>query len=66
MFNHPAVAPSSDLFPSVSGSGTGVVFYTSEHFPEEYRNRHLIADWTNNCIFLYKPEWKGALQIPAE
>ena len=66
MGKHPAVAPSSDLFPSVSGSGTGVVFYTSEHFPEEYRNRHLIADWTNNCIFLYKPKWKGALQVPAE
>ena len=66
MGKHPAVAPSSDLFPSVSGSGTGVVFYTSEHFPEEYRNRHLIADWTNNCVFLYKPKWKGALQVPAE
>ena len=66
MGKHPAVAPSSDLFPGTSGSGTGVVFYTSEHFPEKYRNRHLIADWTNNCIFLYKPKWKGALQVPAE
>lgn len=66
MGKHPAVAPSSDLFPGVSGSGTGVVFYTSEHFPEKYRNRYLIADWTNNCIFLYKPKWQGALQVPAE
>lgn len=65
MGKHPAVAPSSDLFPGVSGSGTGVVFYTSEHFPEKYRNRHLIADWTNNCIFLYEPKWQGALQVPA-
>ena len=63
---HPAIAPSSDLFPGVSGSGTGVVFYTSEHFPEQYRNRHLIADWTNNCIFLYTPKWDGGLQVPAE
>ena len=34
MGKHIAVAPSSDLFPSVSGSGTGVVFYSSEHFPK--------------------------------
>lgn len=66
MGKHIAVAPSSDLFPSVSGSGTGVAFYTSEHFPEKYRDHHLIADWTNNCIFLYKPKWDGALQVPAE
>jgi putative membrane-bound dehydrogenase-like protein len=66
MGKHPAVAPSSDLFPGVSGSGTGVVFYTSNHFPEQYRNRYLIADWTNNCIFLYHPKWDGALQVPAE
>lgn len=66
MGKHIAVAPSSDLFPGVSGSGTGVAFYTSEHFPERYRDRHLIADWTNNCIFLYTPKWDGALQVPAE
>ena len=66
MGKHPAIAPSSDLFPGVSGSGTGVVYYTSEHFPEKYRNRYLIADWTNNCIFLYNPKWDGALQVPAE
>jgi putative membrane-bound dehydrogenase-like protein len=66
MGKHPAVAPSSDLFPGVSGSGTGVVYYDSEHFPEKYRNRYLIADWTNNCIFLYDPKWDGALQVPDE
>ena len=66
MGKHIAVAPSSDLFPSVSGSGTGVAFYSSSHFPEKYRNRYLIADWTNNCIFLYNPKWLGALQVPAE
>ncbi len=66
MGKHPAVAPSSDLFPTVSGSGTGVVYYDSTHFPESYRNRYLIADWTNNCIFLYNPTWDGALQVPAE
>lgn len=66
MGKHIAVAPSSDLFPGVSGSGTGVAFYTSTHFPEKYRGRHLIADWTNNCIFLYTPKWEGALQVPAE
>ncbi len=66
MGKHIAIAPSSDLFPSVSGSGTGVAFYSSFHFPEQYRNRYLIADWTNNCIFLYRPKWVGALQVPAE
>ena len=66
MGKHIAIAPSSDLFPSVSGSGTGVAFYSSSHFPERYRNHYLIADWTNNCIFLYNPEWVGALQVPAE
>jgi len=66
MGKHPAIAPSSDLFPGVSGSGTGVVYYNSQHFPEKYRNRYLIADWTNNCIFLYNPKWDGALQVPAE
>jgi putative membrane-bound dehydrogenase-like protein len=66
MGKHMAVAPSSDLFPSVSGSGTGVAFYSSEHFPGKYRDRYLIADWTNNCIFLYNPKWEGSLQVPAE
>ena len=65
MGKHPAVAPSSDLFPGVSGSGCGVTFYTSSHFPAEYQNRYYIADWTNNCIFLYTPKWDGALQVPA-
>ena len=66
MGKHIAIAPSSDLFPSVSGSGTGVAFYSSSHFPARYRNHYLIADWTNNCIFLYNPKWVGALQVPAE
>ena len=66
MGKHIAVAPSSDLFPSVSGSGTGVAYYTSEHFPKKYRDHYFIADWTNNCIFLYNPKWVGALQVPAE
>mgnify|MGYP001160957500 FL=1 len=66
MGKHIAVAPSSDLFPSVSGSGTGVAYYTSDHFPKRYRDHYLIADWTNNCIFLYNPKWVGALQVPAE
>ena len=66
MGKHIAIAPSSDLFPSVSGSGTGVAFYSSSHFPAQYRNHYLIADWTNNCIFLYNPKWVGALQVPAE
>ena len=65
MGEHPAVAPASDLFPGVSGSGTGVTFYHSNHFPEAYQNRYLIADWTNNCIFLYEPKWEGSLQVPA-
>ena len=42
------------------------MFYDSTHFPEKYRGRYLIADWTNNCIFLYNPMWDSALQMPAE
>ncbi|MDE0594659.1 MAG: HEAT repeat domain-containing protein [Roseibacillus sp.] len=65
MGDHLSIAPSSDLFPGVSGSGTGVVYYHSTHLPEKYRHRYLIADWTNNCIFLYEPKWEGSLQLPA-
>jgi putative membrane-bound dehydrogenase-like protein len=64
MGNHLAVAPASDLFEGVSGSGTGVVYYTSEHFPKAYRNSYLVADWTNHCVFHYTPKWDGALQVP--
>lgn len=63
--HHPAVAPVADLFPTVSGSGTGVVFYDSAHFPEAYRGSYLIADWTQSCIYWYQPKWDGAHQVPA-
>jgi putative membrane-bound dehydrogenase-like protein len=65
MGKHPAVAPSADLFPGVSGSGTGVVYNTSSHYPKDIQDQYFIADWTNNCIFMYKPKWDGANQVPA-
>ena len=66
MGKHISVAPSSDLFPGRSGSGTGVIFNHSTHFPKEYRDAYFIADWTNNCIFFYRTKWDGSLQVPAE
>ena len=67
MGKHPAIAPSSDLFSGSERFGDRESFITTRNtFPEKYRNRYLIADWTNNCIFLYNPKWDGALQVPAE
>jgi putative membrane-bound dehydrogenase-like protein len=60
---HDAIAPSSLIFPTVSGSGTGVLWYTASNFPKKYQNQFFIADWTNNCIFLYETKWDGALKV---
>ena len=40
--------------------------HKQRRYRKKYRNKYLIADWTNNCIFLYNPKWVGALQVPAE
>jgi putative membrane-bound dehydrogenase-like protein len=58
----PAIAPVAKLFPTVSGSGTGVIFNQTDYFGKENQNSYFIADWTNKCVFSYKPKWEGAHQ----
>ena len=59
---HPAIAPVGELFPTVSGSGTGVIFNQTDYFGKELQGQYFIADWTNKCIFTHKVKWNGALQ----
>lgn len=59
---HEAIAPVGALFPTVSGSGTGVIFNQTDYFGKEQQGRYFIADWTNKCVFSYKHKWDGALQ----
>ena len=59
--NHLPTAPiSGPVFP---GSGTGIIYYTHEHFPAEYRDVFFINDWLHGT-FVYRPEWDGALMQP--
>jgi quinoprotein glucose dehydrogenase len=58
---NPCTAPASGLFPHPNGSGVGIVYYTANHFPEPYRNCFFLADWTQKCIYYFKPRWDGAL-----
>ena len=59
---HEAIAPVAALFPTVSGSGTGVIFNQTDYFGKEQQGRYFIADWTNKSIFSYKYKWEGAHQ----
>lgn len=59
---HEAIAPVAALFPTVSGSGTGVIFVQNDYFGEQHKGRYFIADWTNKSIFSYKYKWEGAHQ----
>ena len=58
--DHLPTAPSIDLFPTVSGSGVGVVYYTASHFPKKYQNTFFIGDWTNKRIYHFPTSWGGA------
>jgi len=59
--NHPPTAPvSGPVFP---GSGTGIIYYTHQQFPEEYRNVFFMNDWLNGT-YVYRPSWDGALMQP--
>ena len=59
---HEAIAPVATLFPTVSGSGTGVIFNQTDYFGKEQQGRYFIADWTNKSVFTYKYKWEGAHQ----
>ena len=54
----PSVPASAPLF---EGSGTGVVYYHANQFPEEYRNVFFVNDWMRREIYAFQPEWDGAL-----
>lgn len=59
---HPPSAPVSG--PLFEGSGTGVVFGDSPHFPSAFRGVFFINDWLRKTTFVWRPRWHGALLKP--
>ena len=59
--DHLPTAPISG--PVFHGSGTGVIYYTHQHFPEAYQNTFFINDWMHGT-YVYRPTWEGALRMP--
>ena len=57
--NHLPTAPHSGPF--FNGSGTGVIYYSLDKFPERYRNVFFINDWGRKCTYVMRPHWNGAL-----
>ena len=57
--NHLPTAPHSGPF--FNGSGTGVIYYSLDKFPERYRNVFFINDWGRKCTYVMRPRWNGAL-----
>ena len=60
--DHLPTAPISG--PVFHGSGTGIIFYAHDQFPEAYQNAFFINDWMHGT-FVYRPTWDGALRMPA-
>jgi putative membrane-bound dehydrogenase-like protein len=54
----PSVPASATLF---EGSGTGVIHYHAQQFPEKYRDLFFVNDWMRREIYAFRPEWVGAL-----
>lgn len=59
---HLPTAPNSGQI--IEGSYTGIVFADTPHFPESHRGVWFVADWMTKKLYLYRPEWKGALNVP--
>ena len=60
--NHlPTVPASGPLF---EGSGAGVTFCGLAGYPEKYRGIFLINDWLRREVYIYRPQWRGALLLP--
>ncbi len=57
--DHTPTVPASGPF--FHGSGTGVAFSSSPHFPEAYRNVFFIGDWLQMKVYVHRPTWEGAL-----
>jgi putative membrane-bound dehydrogenase-like protein len=60
--NHLPTAPNSGQV--IEGSYTGIVFADTPHLPESHRGVWLIGDWMSKKIYLYRPAWRGALNVP--
>ena len=58
--NHLPTIPIS--MPLYEGSGAGVIHYNATHFPAEYRGAFFVNDWMRREVYLFKPEWDGALR----
>lgn len=58
-----ASAPASG--PLVEGSGTGIVFQDDPSFPASHRDVFLRADWLRGTVEIFRPEWEGAMLVPA-
>lgn len=58
-----ASAPASG--PLLEGSGTGIVFQDDASFPAAYRGVFYRGDWLRGTVEIFRPEWQGALVLPA-
>ena len=47
--------------PLYEGSGAGLIHYGATHFPKEYRGAFFVNDWMRREVYLFRPEWDGAL-----
>ena len=47
--------------PLYEGSGAGLIHYHAKHFPAEYRDVFFVNDWMRREIYVFRPEWQGAL-----
>ena len=56
----PTAPMSAQLF---EGSGAGVIHYHATQFPKEYQGVYFINDWMRREVYVFRPEWKGALQV---
>ncbi|MHC4874918.1 MAG: PVC-type heme-binding CxxCH protein [Planctomycetota bacterium] len=54
----PSVPASAPLF---EGSGTGVIYYHAQQFPDEYRDVFFVNDWLRREVYAFRPRWDGAL-----
>ena len=46
--------------PLYEGSGTGIIHYSSTHFPKEFQGVFFVNDWMRREVYLFRPSWNGA------
>ncbi len=61
---HLPTAPNSG--PIIEGSYTGIVFADTAHFPASHRGVWFVGDWMRKAVYLYRPDWRGALNVPQD